>query len=204
VQFGAMERTTHYNTSWDQERFEVGGQRWVDLSEPGYGVSLLNDSKYGYDIKGHTLRLTLLRGPEWPDPNADRGLHAFTYALLPHAGDWCEGETARRAYELNAPLVCRPGSGAHSGPTSQSFLQVEGPAILETLKPAEDGDGWIARLYEPHGSRGRVRLQAPRTLRRVEACNLVEEPLCEIPVSGSWVEIPIGPFQIATFRLVLA
>ncbi len=204
VQFGAMERTTHYNTSWDQERFEVCGQRWVDLSEPGYGVSLLNDSKYGHDIKGHTLRLTLLRGPEWPDPNADRGQHAFTYALLPHAGDWCQADTVRRAYELNAPLVCRPGSGAGSGPASQSFLQVEGPAILETLKPAEDGDGWIARLYEPHGSRGRVRLQAPRALRRAEACNLVEEPLREIPVSGSEVEIPIGPFEIATLRLVPA
>jgi len=204
VQFGAVERTTHYNTSWDQERFEVCGQRWADLSEPGYGVSLLNDGKYGYDIKGHTLRLTLLRGPEWPDPNADRGQHAFTYALLPHGGDWCAGETVRRAWELNVPPVCGTGGGAGQGPSSQSFLLVEGPAIVETLKPAEDGNGWIIRLYEPHGGRGQVRIQAPRALRRAEACNLVEERLHEVAVDGSRVEIAMGPFEIATLRLILS
>ena len=98
VQFGAITRPTHRNTSWEQEKFEVCGHRWVDLSEAGYGVSLLNDCKYGHDVQGNVLRLTLLRGTERPDPEADRGEHSFTYALLPHLGDWRDGRyrAARR------------------------------------------------------------------------------------------------------------
>ena len=106
IQFGAVERPTHRNTSWDQEKFEVCAHRWADLSEAGYGVSLLNDCKYGYDVHGDVLRVTLLRGPESPDPDADRGQHEFTYALFPHAGDWTAGETVRRGWELNVPVVC--------------------------------------------------------------------------------------------------
>ena len=94
---GAVERPTHRNTSWDEEKFEVAAQRWADLSETGYGVSLLNDCKYGYDIRDNVMRITLLRGTTTPDPNADEGPHAFTYALLPHAGNWTEADTVRRA-----------------------------------------------------------------------------------------------------------
>lgn len=105
VQFGAYERANHRNTSWDQEKFEVCAQRWADLSEGGYGVSLLNDSKYGYDVLGNVLRLTLLRGTEQPDPEADQGPHDFKYSLLPHLGDWRQGETVKQAAQLNIPLV---------------------------------------------------------------------------------------------------
>jgi alpha-mannosidase len=202
IQFGAVSRPTHRNTSWDQEKFEVPAHRWADLSEAGYGVSLLNDCKYGYDVKGNVLRLTLLRGPEWPDPNADRGHHEFTYALWPHAGDWREGETVRRAWELNVPLVCRPiKRGEGSLPAVHSFFQVEGPAILEAVKPAEDGDGWIVRLYEPHGGRGRVTVIVPGGLRDVITCNLVEEPEGPQPLAGDRFTFSICPFQIRTFRL---
>ena len=205
IQFGTVERPTHRNTSWDEEKFEVCGHRWVDLSEAGYGVSLMNDSKYGYDVVGNVLRLTLLRGTERPDPDADRGEHAFTYSLLPHAGDWREGETVRRAAELNVPIVCILPNG-HGGalPATESFFEVDGPAILETAKPAEDGKGWILRLYEPHGGRGRVAVRGPASFLTVVECNHVEENGAGIVPAGDRFGLSIEPFQVRSFRVVFA
>ena len=207
IQFGAVERPTHHNTSWDSEKFEVCAHRWADLSEAGYGVSLLNDSRYGYDVFDNTLRLSLLRGAEWPDPDADRGHHEFTYALLPHAGDWRAAEIARRAAELNSPVTCiaipaGTGSAAGLAPVA-SFIQVDGPAILDTLKPAEDGHGVIARFYEPHGGRGRVKVTLPTAWRVATECNMVEEPMpsgASAIVNGE-IEFAIKPFEVKTFRL---
>ncbi len=202
VQFGAYERPTHRNTSWDQQKFEVPAQRWADLSETGYGVSLLNDSRYGYDIREHVMRLTLLRSTIYPDPEADRGRHEFTYALLPHAGGWTEAETVRHAWELNVPAtsVLRPAAGE---PVAQSYLQLDGiPAVVEALKPAEDGRGFILRVYEPHGGRGRVTLRAALPLKAVGECNLVEEDGRAVPVKANGFEFALRPYQIRTFRLL--
>lgn len=202
VQFGAVDRPTHRNTSWDQQKFEVPAQRWADISEAGYGVSLLNDCKYGYDVKDNVLRITLLRGPEWPDPNADRGYHEFTYSLLPHSGDWREGQTVRRAWELNVPMICRAAKrGDGSLPAAQSFIELAGPAVLETLKPADDGDGLIVRVYEPDGGRGEVTISLQHKLQNVTACNLVEEAQGPQSFEGNRFTFDIGPFQIRTFRL---
>ncbi len=204
IQFGAITRPTHRNTSWEQEKFEVCGHRWVDLSEAGYGVSLLNDCKYGHDVSGNVLRLTLLRGTERPDPDADRGEHRFTYALLPHEGDWRYAETVRRAAELNVPLLCVPASGcAGDLPAAHSFLSVEGPAILETVKPAEDGDGLILRLYEPNGGRGRVRVRTRARLGAVTECSHLEEARSEVVAEASSFGFHIKPFQARTFRVRL-
>ena len=109
IQFGAIERPTHWNTSYDKAKFEVCGHKWADLSEGGYGVSLLNDCKYGYDIKDNCMRITLLRSPVDPDPDADKGVHEFCYSLMPHTGDYREGKTVHAGYELNAPLFVLEG-----------------------------------------------------------------------------------------------
>jgi alpha-mannosidase len=207
IQFGAVTRATHRNTSWEQEKFEVCAHRWVDLSEANYGVSLLNDCKYGHDVKGNVLRLTLLRGTERPDPDADRGEHTFTYALLPHPGDWRSADTVRRAAELNAPLLCVPVAGqaaacAEALPASHSFFSVEGPAILETLKPAEDGDGIIMRLYEPYGASGRVRVRGRARFVSVRECNHIEEPLADVVAEASSFGFWTKPYQVRTFRVV--
>jgi len=202
IQFGAVERPTHRNTSWEQAKFEVAGHRWADLSEAGYGVSVLNDCKYGYDVHGSVLRLTLLRGTELPDPEADMGAHAFTYALLPHSGDWREGETVRRAWELNVPLVGLPATpGQGDLPGAASFIQVAGPAVLETVKPAENGDGWIVRLYEPHGGRGQVRVRMPRRLQSAVICNHVEEDETALLVEGDSFTFDLRSYQVRTFRV---
>ena len=204
VQYGLVKRATHRNTSWEQEKFEVCGHRWADLSETGYGVSLLNDSKYGYDVYRSTLRLTLLRGTEFPDPDADRGTHEFTYSLWPHSGDAAAADTARRAWELNVPAVGVAGVPLPGGVAGQSFFTVRGPAILDTLKPAEDGRGWIVRLYEPYGSRGPVEVGAPVMLGQVSACDHLERQTQDWPASGSTFGFAIQPFEVKTFRIIPA
>ena len=202
IQFGALQRTTHKNTSWDQEKFEVAAHRWVDISEAGYGVSLLNDCKYGHDIKGNILRLTALRGTEFPDRDADRGHHEFTYSILPHKGDWREGETVKHAYELNVPLICRQG-GALKGasPVEFSLLKIQGPAVVEALKPAENGKGVILRIYEPNGGRGKVTVTAVQKLRNLKECNLVEEDKGILRFNDNAFSFDIHPFEIKTFRM---
>ncbi len=110
IQFGNVKRPTHWNTSWDAARFETVGHQWADLSERGYGVSLLNDCKYGYDIHDNVLRLSLIKSAVQPDRAADQGHHTFTYALLPHEGDWLEGGTVQSAFSLNAPMLAVKGT----------------------------------------------------------------------------------------------
>ncbi|HEY3416504.1 MAG TPA: glycoside hydrolase family 38 C-terminal domain-containing protein, partial [Armatimonadota bacterium] len=202
VQFGAYERPTHRNTSWEQQKYEVPAHRWVDLSEAGYGVSLLNDSRYGCDVREHVMRLTLLRSTIYPDPQADRGEHQFTYSLLPHAGNWVEANTVQRAWELNTPLVGHVGAWPPAFPAARSFINLAGTAaVIEALKPAEDGDGLILRLYEPHGARGEVRVALDFPVTQVLSCNLVEENDQEIPLQERGFRFDIRPFQILTFRL---
>ncbi|MHB0855973.1 MAG: alpha-mannosidase [Anaerolineae bacterium] len=209
IQYGAVERPTHRNTSWDQAKFEVAGHRWADLSEAGYGVSLLNDCKYGYDTVGNVLRLTLLRGTEFPDPDADRGSHAFTYSLFPHAGDWQTGETVRRGWELNVPMLCAPaGTPGDSLTGAHSFVNVSGPALVDTIKPAENGQGWIVRLYEPNGARGPVQVSTSLPISQVEETNLVEESIGPVELAEQEPGVrlhPFGlvlkPFEVRTFRL---
>jgi alpha-mannosidase len=191
--FGAVERPTHRNTGWDAVRYEVAGHRFADLSEPGYGVALLNDGRYGHHALGNELGLSLLRSPIYPDPSADEGRHELTYALLPHAGPWQSGEVLMEAEDLNRPLLalaCRAG-----GPARRRVLTVEGlPLALAALKPAEDGDGLVLRLYEPHGARAAARLALPDGWRAASELNLLEDRVGE-------PDLGFRPFQVRTYRL---
>ncbi|MEP7190270.1 MAG: glycoside hydrolase family 38 C-terminal domain-containing protein, partial [Roseiflexaceae bacterium] len=150
IQFGAVERPTHRNTSWDWARFEVCAHRWVDLSEGGYGVALLNDGKYGHSLSHNTLGISLLKGAIAPAPDADIGIHRFTYSLLPHTGDWRAAEVTRRAYELNAPLFATNDERRTTNDSQIPSSFVGTPTdhiVVETVKVAHDGDGLIVRLY---------------------------------------------------------
>ena len=155
IQWGNVERPTHQNTSWDWARFETAAQKWVDLSEGDYGVSLINDCKYGHDIHGNTIRLTLLRGTTAPDPAADLGKHTFHIQSLPHQGSWDE-KTIRQAYAVNNPLLVWEGKTVpENSADSFSLVAVDQPAlVIETIKKAQDGKGLIIRLYETRRSRG--------------------------------------------------
>lgn len=201
IQFGHLERPTHFNNSWDLARFEVCAHRWADLGEPGFGVALLNDCKYGYAAHGNVLRLSLLRGPTSPDPEADRGAHSFRYALLPHQGSFREAGVVEEGYRFNVPLLLRPSAGE---PEESSFLSVDSPSVvLDTVKKAEDSNDLIVRLYEAHGTRGPVRLSSPLPVESVKRCNLLEEDEATLAWADGGVDFEIGPFKIVTLKLAL-
>ncbi|MGH7022735.1 MAG: alpha-mannosidase [Caulobacteraceae bacterium] len=193
---GVHRRPTHVNTSWDAARFEVAHHRFVDLSEPGYGVALLNDGRYGCHARGGELGLSLLRSPILPDKTADEGASALTYSLLPHPGDWIDGGVLAEAEDLNRPLLAAPMAKAADG--AHAFLKLDGrPVALAALKPAEDGQGLILRVYEPSGGRGPLRIDPPEGWRVAGEVNLLEDGLAT-------ADDTIGPFQIRSFRLVRA
>jgi alpha-mannosidase len=191
--FGVVERPTHRNTSWDQARFEVAGHRFADLSEPGGGVALLNDGRYGYHALGSELGLSLLRSPVWPDPLADEGEQELVYSLLPHPGGWLSGGVLAEAQDLNRPLLARPverGAG-----TSLRPLRVGGlPVALGALKPLEDGGGLVLRAYEPQGARGDVKIELPHGWQADARLDLLER-------ENGPPETALGPFAVASWRL---
>lgn len=204
IQFGNVERPTHRNTSWDQAKFETCAHKWIDLSEGDYGVALLNDCKYGYDVHDATMRLTLLRGPISPDPLGDLGQHEFTYSLLPHAGGWFEGGVGRAAYELNNPLlpVVKSEAGQGKGEAEFSLVQVEpSNVIVETVKRAEDSDGLVVRLYESANRRGPFELKFPFPVSSAVEVNLLEEAQGEAQIGSHGRSISgfVTPFEIKTF-----
>lgn len=211
IQFGNVERPTHRNTSWDQARFEVCSHKWIDMAENGYGVALLNDCKYGADVLESTVRLTLLKSGIFPNPDADKEVHEFTYSLLPHEGDFRQGGVVQEAYALNVPvrtLVMKgmPKPGAHF-----SLLAVDCDNVqIETVKAAEDGGGIIVRMYEAYGRRSRVTCTCHSLMgERVTECDLLERPLEEaqeaiLPVhtqDGYRFTFTIKPYEIKTFRM---
>ncbi len=202
IQWGSLQRPTHRNTSWDWARFETCAQKWVDLSEGDYGVALLNESKYGHDIHGNVIRLSLLRSPTLPDPEADQGEHRFTYSLYPH-GAATPYAIAQPAYALNDPLLAVT-AGSGSG-TPQPPLLVAPPGfIVETIKQAEDGRGLIVRGYECNRARGPLTLQTGFPLQAAALTNLLEEEQALLPVTGNQVSLELRPFQIVTLRLIPA
>ena len=198
--FGAVARPNHRNTPWDQARFEIPVHRWADLSEPGYGVSLLNNGKYGYSAHGNVLGISLLRGPIYPDPYADEGEHEFVYAVYPHTGDWRNG-TIREAEEMHTPLKVVPTSGS-SWPTL--FRLSDESLRLASLKKAEDSEAIILRLYEPHGGRGKTTIETAIPLQKAVIVNILEDEMHELTIEGERrITFEFKPFQVISLKLSL-
>ncbi|WP_026691908.1 alpha-mannosidase [Peribacillus kribbensis] len=198
IQYGNVKRPTHWNTSWDYARFETVGHQWADLSERDYGVSLLNDCKYGHDIKDNVMRLTLLKSATYPDIKADQGEHLFTYSLLPHAGSWYEGNTVRHAWELNNPLTYAEGQTESVSLFSVSASNV----IVDAVKKAENEDALIIRLHEFAGARGKVELRSDRSIESWQECDLMERSISEIQEEKGFA-FDIKPYEIKTFMVKL-
>lgn len=207
IPFGSLERPTHRNTSWEQAQFEVCGHRFADVSERGYGVSLLNDCKYGYDIQGSNIRLSLLRAPKWPDTQADLGEHDFTYSLYPHQSSWTSANTVHAAAALNQTLpVVRTTAHAGELASSASMIVYTGEhVILDTVKPAEDGSGVIVRLYESAGGRESVMFNWPYPFKRAVLSGALEEDGEQLElIEGVAVSLDFKPYEIKTVKLILA
>lgn len=199
VQFGNLTRKTHRNTSWDVARFESCGQKWMDLSEGHYGVSLLNDCKYGHSVKDSEIALTLIKSGIEPNPVTDQEEHLFTYALYPHAEGWRAAGTVTEAYKLNQPLIAqmKTAAGAEYSYASVAHENV----ILETIKQAEDGDGTIFRLYESENAYTKTKLTVHADFTKAYVCNLLEEAEYETTVEGNTVDIVLKPYEVVTVRI---
>ena len=204
IPYGSIERPTTRNNSWEKAQFEVPAMRWADLGDGKHGLSIINNSKYGYDAAGNTLRLTLLRSPKWPDPDADMGHHHFHYALYPHAGTWKDALTVRHGYEYNYPLTAVVTT-AHAGPlpAEHSFASVSPEnVVLTAVKKAEDAKGLIFRVYEWAGKDSTVEFHVPPGATGATVTNLMETPEgSPLEVTGDVVKAPIKPYEILTIRV---
>ena len=204
IPFGSIERPTTRNNTWEKAQFEVPALRWADLGDAHQGLSVINDSKYGYDALGNTLRLTLLRSPTWPDPDADRGRQQFRYALYPHAGGWKQALTVRHGYEFNDALQ-HAQVFAHSGtlPAEHSFGTVENANVMLTaMKKAEDANALVFRMYEWAGEAGEVKLHVPPGASYAVESNLMEKvegP--HLALAGDVVRAAIRPYEILTVQV---
>ena len=195
IQFGHLGRPTHMDTTAARAMFEVCAQRWADLGDGTYGVALLSDSKHGYDIHGSTMRLSLLRAPTHPDPTADQGEHSFTYALMPHPGDFRDAGVIEAAEDLSAPL--RAVFTDLPDGEAESLIAVDTrQVIVEAIKRAEDSDAVIVRLYEAWGRPCRAHVTTTLPTRRVTLCDLLEREREETSL-----ELDFRPFQIVTLKL---
>lgn len=203
VQFGTIERPTHSNTSWDRAKFETCGHKYADLSDGNYGVSLMNDCKYGHDIHDGVMMLSLFKSPTFPNPEADQGEISFTYSLYPHAGKLCDSDTAIRAYFLNYPMTAVAATGSENLlPTEYSVLTLDNDSVVcETVKEEEDGNGTILRLYERKNTCTKVNLDVGLKAKNAYLCDMMENELSELEIKDGKLTLDIRGFEILTVKL---
>jgi alpha-mannosidase len=200
IPYGTIGRSCRPRTQAERAKYEVSGQRWADLSDSSYGVSILNDSKYGWDCHGSVLRLSLLRSPLWPDSLADRGPHRFRFAVFPHAGDWRRARTERVAAEYNTPVLAAR-EPAHAGALgrSASFASVDAPGVeLTWVKRAEDSGALVLRLVEWTGRPASATVTLRPAVRSAYQSNFLEDPGAPLAVTAHTVRLELRPFEIAT------
>lgn len=203
IQFGHLPRPTHKNTPYDEAKFEICAHKWIDLSENVYGVSLINDCKYGHSVDGNVMRISLLKAPTYPNPVADREVHEFTFALYPHKGTLAESGTISEGYKLNQPMTAFK-IGKQDGVLSDSLsiASSSNPAfVIETIKRAEDGDGIIVRGYESLGGKVKTDVKFGFDVKSAEICDLQEKKISDLDVEGNAVKLNISNFEIVTLRV---
>jgi len=215
--FGIVRRPTHYNTTWDMAKFEVCCHKFADLSEHGYGVSILNDSKYGFATCGNLMRLSLLRAPKAPDANADMGRHHIRWAILPHQGD-LSSTTVRAAYNFNNPMKVLQTISPAAAAVNPLDIKLSGDPslILDTVKRGEDdedvsrgelpkrkGRSVILRIYDSLGGTSRGVIETGLDVKGMWKTNVLEDDGEELKVEEGKVRIVLRPFEVATFRLQL-
>lgn len=203
VQYGHVKRPTHYNTSWDFARFEVCHHKWLDYAEDNYGVSMLNDCKYGAHVHDDVIGLSLLKCATLPNPVADQEHHEFTYSLLPHQGSWREAGTLQQAYSLNQPMtaVFKAEEGGVL-PAQYALVKSSMPnVVVEVVKKAEDSDDTIVRVYEAYGRRVNATLSFAQAITAACECDLMEENETPVQLKGHDISFEIKPFEIRTFKV---
>lgn len=203
IQFGTIERPTHKNTSWDKAKFEVCAQKYADLSEGNWGVSIINDCKYGHDIHNGTIMLSLFKSGTYPNPEADQGEIPFVYSICPHAGRLEDSDTAKLAYYLNYPMTAVKATGDASV-IPETFTAVtldRGNVICETIKESEDGNDTILRLYEYKNMRTPLSIKTDFEFSKAYLCDLQENEKAELQVENGVIKTEIHGFEILTVKL---
>ncbi|MBN2326452.1 MAG: alpha-mannosidase, partial [Candidatus Omnitrophica bacterium] len=205
IQFGSVQRPTHWNTSWDWARFETCAQKWCNLSEGDYGVSLLNNGKYGHDIHDNVMRLTLIKCAGAPDPMADVGEHRFAYCLYPHPGDWRDARIPQKAYEFNAAPMTLPGAWKDApAPDGSSFAWASRDnVVIDSIKMAEKENALILRLFECFNQRGPLEMMVRKKMKTAAECNLLERRDKPLRVDDYFISLKINPFEIKTIKIPL-
>ncbi len=204
IPMGAIARSTMAETPEAKAKFEVPAQFWADLSSEGMGLSVLNDCKYGYDAKPSQIRLTLLRSPNWPSPNSDKGLHEFTYRLLPHQGSWRNAQVVREGYNLNSALMIFSNNFSDRTHVGDCFslLSVSSTAIvISAFKLAEDGLSWILRLYEAHGEQLTTEITFLQAINSITECDLMECDLGKLSHLDDRFSCEFQPHEIKSFKV---
>ncbi len=202
IQYGSVQRPSHDNTSWDHAKFETCAHKYVDVSEYGYGIALLNDCKYGHDVRGGKIGLSLLKAGTYPNPDADQGEHIFTYSLMPHEGDYRAAGVINEAYALNNPFIAVKGQGKGNLPTAGGVVAVDKKnVVIEVVKRSEDGKGIVVRAYESAGGQTRANFTLGFNAKAVYECNLMEENPSEIAHNGNKIACTFSPFEIKTLHI---
>ena len=202
IQYGNVERPTHQNTSWEQAKFEVCAHKWADIAEFGYGLSLLNDCKYGYAALGSTISMSLIKCATMPNPAADKEVHHFTYAIYPHSGDYRAAGTVQKAYLLNNPMTAVAAKGAGTLPARFSTVSSDKDNILvDVVKKAEDSDATVIRLYDAYNMTAKPTLTFGIPVSKVEVCDLLENVIDTLPCENNTVTLTVKPFEIVTLKL---
>ena len=203
IQYGNIRRPTHKNTSWDVARFEVCAHKWADVSEAGYGFSLMNDCKYGHSADENSIALTLLKSSSYPNPEADREIHHFTYSIMPHSGGWREAGIPMMAYRLNVPVLTAAPRG--TGNMLPGFACTDRENVMiETVKQQMDGTDTILRLYECYGARTDVTLTLGEKPGSVKVTNLLEEETGNAALTGEKISLTLKPYEIITLKIKYA
>lgn len=200
ISMGSLQRETTRNNSYEKAKFEVLTHKYMDLSGQGRGVAVLNDGKYGCDIRGSRMRITLIKTAGFPDPTQDLGMHAFCYSLYPHKGDEKEARVREEAYRLNQPPETIPGRVTR---ICQPLICQEEGVMPETIKTAEDGEGIILRFYEHHGKTHKMKVKWNLPVRAIYRCDILERPTGEkIPLQDGVFSITVKPYEIVTVKLL--
>ena len=202
IQYGNAQRTLNKNTTWERAKFEVCAQKFVDASDGDYGVTLINDSKYGHSYEEGVIGLSLLKAPTYPDPTADQGKHKFNYSLYLHTGTFSVSDAVEQSYVVNNPPVAVEVSGNGTLPSEFSIVKSSMESfVIETVKEEEDGDGIIVRGYEAKNKKGKTKLTFGFDVKEAFIVNICEKELSSLTVKNNAVEIPVAPYEIITLKL---
>jgi alpha-mannosidase len=203
IQYGNVKRKTHYNTMWDYAKFEVCMHKWIDVSEDDYGVSMINDCKYGCHVHDGEIGISMLKSATYPNPDADKEHHSFVFSIYPHKGDWKKANTIQKAYSMNNPMTAlvKEKEGGQL-PREYSLVKADaGNVVIEVVKQSQKGNELILRFYETNNRRTSGNMSFGMNIQKIMECNMLEEDEAEVNCQDRTAAFVIQPYEIKTWKV---